>query len=316
MQSWSPARAARWAAVVVAVAALGPAATANAAPPPNDAFASAQVLPTPASVPGTTVDATREAGEPTYENYGDNYGEGTVWYSWTAPKTSRYRVADCGVANDSRIFIYTGSSLADLKRTPGASGSIHDPPLDCGPDDKHGASELVDATAGATYWIVVLDAFVGEKQPFQLTLDERPVPIYDSGIKEKASRKSVKKGGTVTYTTTLKNTGTVTIDQEWVELVASKPGSLGSSARQVKYISIKSTRGACHKQKFFTRHKGAMCAVGRLEPGQSAVVTAKLKVSQAITHWAFLDYQPGTGDPVPDDRPGNDEAKVLTKLKK
>jgi hypothetical protein len=34
------------------------------------------------------------------------------------------------------------------------------------------------------------------------------------------------------------------------------------------------------------------------------------------THWAFLDYQPGGGDPVPDDRPGNDEAKVLTKLKK
>ena len=310
------ARAVRWAAAIAVVALLGLAGNAEAAPPPNDAFASAQVLSTPASVPGTTVEATREAGEPTYENYGDNYGEGTVWYSWTAPKTSRYRVADCGVANDSRIFRYTGSSLADLKRTPDASGSIHDPPLDCGPNDRHGASELVDATAGTTYWIVVLDAFVGDNQPFQLTLDERPVPIYDSAIREKASRKSVKKGGTVTYTTTLTNTGTVTIDQEWVELIASKPGSLGSSARQVKYTSITSTRGTCHKQKFFSKHKGAMCAIGRLDPGQSAVVTAKVKVSQAITHWAFLDYQPGTGNPVPDDRPGNDEAKVLTKLKK
>jgi hypothetical protein len=309
------ARAVRWAAAIAVVALLGPAGTAAAAPPPNDAFASAQVLSTPASVPGTTVEATREAGEPTYENYGDNYGEGTVWYSWTAPKTSRYRVADCGVANDSRIFIYTGSSLADLKRAPYASGSLHDPPLDCGSGDK-GASELVDATAGATYWIVVLDAYVGYKQPFQLTLDERPVPIYDSGIKEKASRKSVKKGGVVTYTTTLRNTGTVTIDQEWVELIASKPGSLGSAARQVKYTSIKSTRGTCHKQTYFSRHKGAMCAVGRLDPGQSAVVTAKVKVSQAITHWAFLDYQPASGNPVPDDHPGNDEAKVLTKLKK
>ena len=302
--------------IFTAAVALAAAAPAQAAPPPNDAFASAQVLSTPASVPGTTVEATREAGEPNYDDQYGVYGQGTVWYSWTAPKTSRYRVADCGVANDSRIFIFTGSSLGDLKRAPDGTFSAHDGPLDCGPSDSHGASEIFDATAGTTYRIVVLDAFIGDNQPFQLTLDERPVPIYDSGIKEKSNRKSVKKGGTVTYTTTLTNTGTVTIDQEWVELIASKPNSLGSSARQVKYTSIKSTRGSCHKQTYFSKHKGAMCAVGRLDPGQSAVVTAKVKVSQAITHWAFLDYQPGRGDPVPDDRPGNDEAKVLTKLKK
>jgi opacity protein-like surface antigen len=303
-------------AICAATAVLAGAAPASADAPPNDAFANAQVLPTPASVPGTTVDATREPGEPNYDDQYGIYGQGTVWYSWTAPKTSRYRVADCGVANDSAIFVFTGASLDQLTRAP--SGSVHrfDPPLDCGPDDRHGASEVFNATAGVTYRIVVLDAFIGDNQPFQLTVDEPPVPIYDSAIKEKASKKSVKKGGTVTYTTTLTNTGTVTIDQEWVELIASKPGSLGSSARHVKYVSIKSTRGTCHKQTYFSKHKGAMCAVGRLDPGQSAVVTAKVKVSQAITHWAFLDYQPGSGDPVPDDRPGNDEAKVLTKLKK
>jgi hypothetical protein len=303
-------------AVFVATVLLTAAAPASAAPPPNDAFASAEVLPTPASVAGTTVDATREPGEPNYDDQYGVYGQGTVWYSWTAPKTSRYRAADCGVANDSRIFVFTGSSLAELRRAPEGTFSPFDPPLDCGQNDPHGASEVFNARAGVTYRIVVLDAFVGDNQPFQLTLDERPVPIFDSAIKERASKKSVKKGGTVTYTTTLTNTGTVTIDKEWVELIASKPGSLGSSARQVKYTSITSTRGTCHRQRYFSKHKGAMCAVGRLEPGQSAVVTAKVKVRQPITHWAFLDYQPGTGSPVSDDRPGNDEAKVITKLKK
>lgn len=302
-------------AICAALATLAAATPANAAPPPNDAFANAQILPTPASVPGTTVDATREPGEPNYDDQYGVYGQGTVWYSWTAPKTSRYRVADCGVTNQSAIFVYTGASLAELKLVP--DGTVHrfDPPLDCGRDDPNGASVVFDAHAGVTYRIVVLDQYVGYNQPFQLTLDEAPVPVYDSGISEKASKNSVKKGGVVTYTVTLTNTGTVTIDQEWVELFASKLGHEESAAKQVKYVSIKSTRGTCHKQTYFSKHKGAMCAVGRLDPGQSAVVTAKVKVSQAITHWAFLDYAPGTGEPPPDDHPGNDQAKVLTKLK-
>ena len=298
----------------VAIAALAAAAPAYAAPPPNDAFAAAQVLPTPASVPGTTVEATKEAGEPNYENYGA-YGEGTVWYSWTAPRTSRFRVADCGTANDSKIFVYTGSSLAELKPARESAPNPFDGPLDCGQNDTHGAYVVFDATAGTTYRIVVLDAFVGDSQPFQLTLDERPVPIFDSGITEKASKKSVKRGGTVTYTATLVNDGTVSIEHEWVELVASKPGHLASAALQVKYLSVKSTRGTCHRQKFFSKHKGAICAIGRLDPGQSAVVTAKVQVSQPITHWAFLDYQPGTGSPIFDDNTRNDEGKVLTRLK-
>jgi opacity protein-like surface antigen len=300
-----------WAAALALVAA----APANAAPPPNDAFANAEVLPTPASVDGTTVDATREPGEPNYDDQYGVYGQGTVWYSWTAPKTSRYRVADCGTTEESRIFVFTGASLAELRQAPDGSVSRFDPSFECPFGDK-GTYEMFNATAGVTYRIVVLDAFVGYNQPFHLTLDEKPVPVFDSGITERASRKSVKKGGTVTYTATLTNTGTATIEHEWVELIASKPNRLASKATQVKYLSLKTTQGKCHTQRFFSQHKGAQCAVGRLVPGQSVVVTAKVKVSQAITHWAFLDYQPGTGDPIFDDDQKNDEAKVLTKLKK
>jgi hypothetical protein len=115
---------------------------------------------------------------------------------------------------------------------------------------------------------------------------------------------------------TLRNTGDLPIDREWVELIASKPRRLAKVASKVRYLSVKSTRGTCHRQHFFARHRGAICAIGRLEPGQSAVVKAKVRIRQPITHWAFLDYSPGSGQPTFDDRPGNDESKVRTRIRR
>jgi hypothetical protein len=299
-------------AVAVALAAAAP---AFAAPPSNDNFADAQPITAPASVSGTTVEATREPGEFNYDQY-DAHGPGSVWYTFTAPKTVRYRIADCGTANPSSIFVFTGSSLGDLKRVRPEFEGPYDVNFDCGPNDDNGDWAFFYANAGTTYRIAVLDRFLGDTQPFTLTLEERPDPVFDSAITQKASKPKVKKGGTVTYTVTLRNTGTVVIDQEWVNLTASKPNREGSAATQVKYLSLKTTKGSCHRQTFYVKHKGAMCAVGRLDPGQSVVITAKVKVSQAITHWAFLDYNPGSGDAVGDDVGKNDSAKVQTKLKK
>jgi hypothetical protein len=45
-------------------------------------------------------------------------------------------------------------------------------------------------------------------------------------------------------------------------------------------------------------------------------VTAKVRIRQSITHWAFLDYAPGSGQPTFDDRPGNDESKVRTRVRR
>jgi hypothetical protein len=300
-------------AIGAATAALIAAAPASATPPPNDNFADAQPLSAPASVPGTTVDATREPGEFNYDQYAA-HGTGTVWYTFTAPKTVRYRIADCGAADDSSIFAFTGSSLADLKRVRRYDEDEFDPASDCGPNDK-GDWFFFYANAGTTYHIAVLESFDNPGQPFTLTLEERPNPVFDAGIKQTASKRAVKKGGTVTYTTTLTNTGTVTIDQVWVNLSASKPNRLASAAPQVKYLSLKTTQGTCHTQRFFSKHKGAQCKVGPLDPGQSVVITARVKVSQAITHWAFIDYNP-SGDYAPDYNTKNDEAKVQTKLKK
>src|SRR3954462_14608136 len=66
-------------AAVVVFAAL--AVPAYAAPPPNDARAAPQALSLPATVPGTTVDATLDPDEPPAACAPI---KGSVWYSFTA----------------------------------------------------------------------------------------------------------------------------------------------------------------------------------------------------------------------------------------
>jgi hypothetical protein len=313
------ARTASWAGAVAAVVALLSAAPAQAAPPPNDAFAAAAQLPTPASVPGTTAEAGKEPGEPDWENersiYGDFgvFGDGSVWYSWTAPHSSRFRVAHCGTPEQRHIAVFTGSSLGELQPVPDATVDPDREDVGCAAGDPNGAAFLFDAIAGTTYRIAIIDSFIGSGGPFQLTLDDRPAAVFDSAIQQTASRSSVRRGRRVTYTATLVNSGTVPIDEEWVQLIASKPGDLHGAVRKVRYISIESTRGTCERQTFFRRHKGAMCEIGRLAPGEKAVVTAVVKVRRSITHWALLDYAPGTGVPVFDDNRDNDESPVLTR---
>src|SRR5262245_19783947 len=56
--------------------------TALAAPPPNDARAAAQVLQLPASVRGTTVEATTEGASEVPASCG--LTKNSVWYSFTA----------------------------------------------------------------------------------------------------------------------------------------------------------------------------------------------------------------------------------------
>jgi len=63
--------------------------SAAAAPPANDDRADAQTITLPANITGTTVDATREANEPTDRCQN---GGGSVWYSYTADADRRVAV--------------------------------------------------------------------------------------------------------------------------------------------------------------------------------------------------------------------------------
>ena len=77
---------------VLALCAAVP-ATAAAAPPPNDDFADAQALSLPSQVPGSTVDATIETGEPDPDEIGITR---SIWFEWTAAADGLVKLDTCG----------------------------------------------------------------------------------------------------------------------------------------------------------------------------------------------------------------------------
>ena len=88
---------------VLALGILAPAA--SAAPPGNDDRGDAQAISLPATVRGTTVDATTEAGEP-FSCAGDTTS--SVWYSIAAPPAARDLVLelDAGGDLDAAVDVY------------------------------------------------------------------------------------------------------------------------------------------------------------------------------------------------------------------
>lgn len=87
-----------------------------AGPPPdvpaNDAFASAQTVPSAGgAVTGTNVDATKQPGEP---DHAGNGGGASVWYVWTAPRAGRATVNTFGSSFDTLLGVYRGPSVTAL----------------------------------------------------------------------------------------------------------------------------------------------------------------------------------------------------------
>lgn len=301
-----------WMSATVAALLTGAAIASSAsAAPANDNFANAQPLAPGAgtkTVTGTTAGATSEPNEPHHLTYpvGDTV---SVWYSWKAgSEPEDVTVEACANQNLwAGVAVYRGSGLGSLQQE-----AVADPEY-CQPAPSTGFR----ADPGVTYWIAVTsDTNSVVQGPFTLTLDASVVPFIDAGIKQSASRSVVGDGGTVTYTTTLTSNSNVPIDAIWVHLFASKPGREAIPAKRIRYVSFSSTRGRCHRQTYFAEHKGVMCAIGRLGPGQTVVIKAKARLNQSITHWASLDYSPGTGDPYHDANPGNDERKLTTRVRR
>jgi len=295
------------AAALLAAAAIAPNALAA---PANDNFANAQPISAGAGhkiVTGTTAGATSEPNEPHHLSYpvGDTV---SGWYSWKAGSEPEDVTVEACADNNlwAGVAVYRGSGLGSLQQVAQAD------PDYCPP----ARSDGFRADPGVTYWIAVTsDPSLSVRGPFTLTLDASAVPVIDAGIEQSASRSAVGDGGTVTYTATLTSHSNVPIDAIWVHLFASAPGREAIPAKRIRYVSFSSTRGHCHRQTYFVEHKGVMCAIGRLGPGQTAVITAKVRLHQSITHWASLDYSPGTGEPYSDANPRNDEKKLTTRVR-
>ena len=138
------------------------------APPVNDDFAAAKALPGTPSVSdsGSNALASSEAGEP---KHAGNAGNGSVWFSWTAPETGPTAVSICPYfenAPDTLLAVYTGGSIGSL--TPITAND--DSPAAC---QEVGSEVTLDAVAGTTYRIAV-DSKGASGGLFSIAIDGRP----------------------------------------------------------------------------------------------------------------------------------------------
>src|SRR5437667_4729521 len=132
------------------------------APPANDSFANAQGLSGgSASVTGTTVNATKEAGEP---NHAGNAGGHSVWYFWTAPGNTTVVVDTVGSSFDTLLAVYRGTSVNALTAVASndniASGNLQ-------------SRVTFTPVAGTTYRVAV-DGYNGASAILVLTLSQTP----------------------------------------------------------------------------------------------------------------------------------------------
>jgi hypothetical protein len=117
---WKPRMARITLLLSVALSALVLAAPASAAPPVNDSFAAAELLEGSSdSATGTTVDATKETGEPNHAGY---VGGKSVWYRWVAPADGTAVISIEGSAYDTAAAVYTGLTVDGLTTIGSASG--------------------------------------------------------------------------------------------------------------------------------------------------------------------------------------------------
>jgi hypothetical protein len=111
--------------------------------PSNDLFASRVDLGTAQDVIwGTTVNASREPGEPLPAGMA---GGGSVWYRWTAPGSGTATFAFYGYNGTSTMGVYLGSSLTNLLLLAQA------------PNERGWAQVDFYAVEGTTYQIAISD---------------------------------------------------------------------------------------------------------------------------------------------------------------
>lgn len=123
----------------------------------NDFFANGStIIGTNVSVTGSSIAATKEAGEP---NHGGNTGGKSVWWRWTAPQSGSLIVDTIGSNFDTLLGIYTGSAVSSLTTLVS--------------DDDGGGNlwsrAAVPVTAGVVYHIAV-DGFGGVGGSIKLQL--------------------------------------------------------------------------------------------------------------------------------------------------
>ena len=282
------------------------------AAPANDDFADAQNIGSlPVRIAATTTDTTVQPGEEGY--FGSPSDAQSVWYRWTAPKDTRIWFDDCGDDFGTQTNIYRGASLAGLTPVNYQVAITPEGQANCDdlyPGHSSGEVSAFTARAGTTYRIQVLLDDLNLEPDFHLGLREAR---FDGSIRQTRSRKTIRKGQTVTYKVTVRNLGTLPMSPQ-IDLITSKPHKLAQPVVGSRYVSLKPSQGRCRRVKFFAVHPGAICDPGRIAPGRTVKIRAKVRPSGSLSHWVDIDYLHGGEGDNRDDNPRNDPFPVLTTI--
>lgn len=157
--------------------------------PPNNDFAGAQDLGSklPLSVTGTVVDATSESFEPSHQ-WGYGSQTPSVWYSWTATSDNPVIFSACSSTEPTRIAIYSGTLLDDLKQVVQADEGCRDGTL--------GGRLAIAPEAGRAYKIAVASVERDFGSDFTLTAKgsvSTPPVVNPPGFNLKKAIKKCKK---------------------------------------------------------------------------------------------------------------------------
>ena len=267
--------------LVGAVVLLG-VPSAQAAPPANDARSAAQVITVPATVDGTTVEATRDEDEPA----GCASGSATVWYAFSIPRARQILVAlDAAGDMDATIEVFS-RARSQLQQ------------LQCATTNRRGEATLdLDASAGTPYLIRVSPLVNSVQETFRLRVaapdepagapGERLPAVGTSGRLDRFANGddawAVRMHAGRTYRVNLVTRGTGCVRGE---LYA--PGEFGGSAERVL---------ACDDHVVYTpRRSGTYTVLLRAPRGSREQLTYRLRAGLAERD----DSAPGAA--LPDDR--------------
>ncbi len=116
--------------------------------PPNDDFAGAITLNGESiQAVGRNSSASLESGEPRILSFA---GGASLWYKWTAPRSTRFQISTFSFDFDTLLAVYTGTAVNQLTLVT----SSDDTNAGTGVDNADSRCTL-DATAGTTYYFQV-----------------------------------------------------------------------------------------------------------------------------------------------------------------
>jgi hypothetical protein len=157
--------------------------TSDMPPPPNDHFADRFHLEGfPVATTGYLRGGTREQGESLSGEL--SHATSTVWWSWTAPASGHAMISTLGNNVDTRLAVYTGSTLESLNLLTTDEGSSSNP-----------TSHVEFAIAAGTAYQIVVGGNGWSSGQIQLHISLVPAPLATITVQASPSSAGTVTGG-------------------------------------------------------------------------------------------------------------------------